>query len=68
LKNPRKNPRSPRKNPRPLDRVGKPQIWGENPRSGNAGNNYIYGNDDAGFTLYRNYSTGLRKAHSIDIL
>src|SRR6218665_3932325 len=36
LKNPRKNPRSPRKIPRSLDRVGKPQIWGENPRSGNA--------------------------------
>src|SRR6218665_3686273 len=36
FKNPRKNPRSPNKNPRTLDRVGKPQIWGENPRSGNA--------------------------------
>jgi len=27
---------SPRKKPRTLDRVEKPQIWGENPRSGNA--------------------------------
>ena len=34
-----KNPRffeKPQENPRTLDRVEKTQIWGENPRSGNA--------------------------------